>query len=101
MQRRTTLLREKRDEVADQRVEPSRDLHARRTVRADLGERESQEIVPRRERDRHADHAANVPERADLEPAPAEAQQEVPDLIERLYRRGRIVDGGRECADRA
>jgi hypothetical protein len=49
-----------------------------------LFERQSQEIVPRGNRDRDAQRTLAVVQGSDLQAAPAEAQQEVFDLVEGL-----------------
>ena len=86
---------------ADQRAHATHHLDRGRAVVADLVEREDDEVVPGRHGVDEAQASPVASRHAPArEPPPAEADEEVLDLVEGLDRGGRVVDRRRQRADR-
>src|SRR5262249_45293963 len=96
LERRSAFERHGHNQVGNERTHAPHHLHARGAVRDDLPKRQPQVVIPRRERHDNAQPSRRVMERADLEPPPAETQQQIADLIEGLHSRRWIVDRRRQ-----
>src|SRR5215469_7724051 len=100
LQRRMTLLRQRRDQVANQGSHPPHYLHAGRAAEAYLLKCEPQEILPGRIGDHQSQGAFLVSNSTNFEAPSAQAQEMILDLIKCLNRGGRIIDRWRQGFNR-
>ena len=98
-QRRVACGRQDPGEILDQRIHAAHHLHTVGAAEPDLIQRQPQKIVPRRKGNDQPKRALLVAVVANFQSVAAKANQQVLDLIQRLHRGGRVVDGRRKRFD--
>jgi hypothetical protein len=83
------------EQLADNCHHATHNLNARCTVRTNFIKCKDEEILPDREGHYETKCVLGITESADFEPATAKPDQKIFNLVERLHRSSRIIDGGR------
>src|SRR5262249_39959390 len=91
-QRSMAFCRQNGQQSLDQRHHAPGDLHAVGAAKANLVQRQSQEVVPVGKRHHHPQRSLLIAKTSDIQLTASQAKEQVLNLVQSLNRGGRIVD---------